>query len=268
MAAARTERPLMSPFIAIHSRIFLISSVVVTALVAVGGAILAILKFGLRKNVQTAWLAYKGWLVMIPIIALCIILGRQTVIVGITLLAGLGFRGFALRDGIEPRSLGHGNGISSADRHRRDCLGQSLRLVSCDAGSRDQRAGDPSDRVQSVRGSAANRIARGLCVYLLVLDVLAHRFFSQWPKSIRVPHLPAAGDRAERREHFTFGRLLGRRPLRDQISPRKTWGGCLAHWPFQWRPHGPCDFCFLPFPRFNCCSSAFSSVSADNSAIW
>lgn len=218
----------MSPVIAIHSRIFLISAVLVTALVAIAGAILLILKFALRKNVQSAWLAYQGWLVMIPIIALAIVLGQWAVIAGVTLLSAFGFREFARATGLERDRLVCGtvyflvilNGaIVWVDRfdwfRAMPVLATTLLVILPIARNR-------------VEGQLRS-MSLSIFAFIYLCWMFAHiAWLANGPNPYGYLIFLLLATELNDVSAFTFGRLLGRRPLRDRISPRKTWGGALG----------------------------------------
>ena len=69
------------------------------ALVLAGG-ILAIMAWGLRKDVHSVWLTYRSWLVLIPLTVGAIALGRVPAIVLAALLAGFAFKEFARATGL------------------------------------------------------------------------------------------------------------------------------------------------------------------------
>src|SRR5207247_8046207 len=85
----------MSPTRALQSPVFLFYLALAASLLAVAGVVLAVLKWGLRKNVGHAWRAYGGWLFMVPLLLLVFFLGREAGIVFVTLVAIFGFREFA-----------------------------------------------------------------------------------------------------------------------------------------------------------------------------
>src|SRR5512140_3575499 len=74
--------------------------IVLTALLAVAGALLLVLRFVLKRNVDHAWKAYRGWLIMIPLVFAALFFGRDTTIVFFTLLALGAFTEFARATGL------------------------------------------------------------------------------------------------------------------------------------------------------------------------
>src|SRR5688500_13430608 len=73
---------------------------VLVALLVVAGGLLAFLRFVLRKNVDHAWKAYRGWLIMIPLVFAALYFGRETTVVFFTLLAIAAFTEFARATGL------------------------------------------------------------------------------------------------------------------------------------------------------------------------
>src|SRR5438094_896571 len=63
-------------------------------------AALALLKWGLHKDVDHAWRAYRGWLLMVPLGLGCIFLGRAVAITLFTVVAAFGFKEFARATGL------------------------------------------------------------------------------------------------------------------------------------------------------------------------
>ena len=90
----------MTPQTAWQSEIFRTYAVIVCVILAVAGLVLALLKWGLKKDVHSIWLTYRSWLVMTPLILGCVFGGRIVVIVFISLLAGFGFKEFARATGL------------------------------------------------------------------------------------------------------------------------------------------------------------------------
>src|SRR5437867_7490977 len=90
----------MSPTRALQSPAFLFFLALAAGLLVVGGVVLAVLKWGLRKSVGHAWAAYGGWLFMVPVPLLVYFLGREACIAFVTLVAIVGFHEFARATGL------------------------------------------------------------------------------------------------------------------------------------------------------------------------
>src|SRR5947209_20007450 len=91
----------MSPTMALQSSVFWLYVTLAAGLLVVGGLVLAVLHWGLRKNVGQAWRTYCGWLLIVPLLLLCFFLGRVAVIVFLTFVAVLGFKEFARATGLD-----------------------------------------------------------------------------------------------------------------------------------------------------------------------
>ena len=89
----------MSIEAAILSPVFRTYLIIVVGLLLLAGLVLGVM-YLLGKNVTSPLRTYRGWLLMIPIVLGTVILGREAVIVGITLLAILGFYEFARATGL------------------------------------------------------------------------------------------------------------------------------------------------------------------------
>ena len=90
----------MSPSAALASDIFRAFALITTVLLFVGGAIIVVLRFGLAKNVSHAWESYCGWLVMVPLISICLFAGRTTAVCFFAVVAILAFMEFARATGL------------------------------------------------------------------------------------------------------------------------------------------------------------------------
>jgi phosphatidate cytidylyltransferase len=74
--------------------------VIAGSVLVFAGIAIAVLKWGLKKNVEHAWRAYRGWLIMIPLVIGAILLGRIATIVFFGLIAIAGFTEFARATGL------------------------------------------------------------------------------------------------------------------------------------------------------------------------
>jgi phosphatidate cytidylyltransferase len=73
---------------------------VLIGLLAVAGTLLALLHFVFHRNVAHAWKAYRGWLIMIPLVFGALLFGRVATIIFFTLLALGAFSEFARATGL------------------------------------------------------------------------------------------------------------------------------------------------------------------------
>src|SRR5207245_4660537 len=90
----------MSPRTALQSPVFLFYLALAASLLVLAGIMFGVLKWGLGKNVDHAWAAYRGWLCIVPLLFLCFFLGREAVIIFLTLVAMFGFTEFARASGL------------------------------------------------------------------------------------------------------------------------------------------------------------------------
>src|SRR3954452_9765329 len=90
----------MSPSAAIASPVFRFYLSLSVLLLIGAGVVLAVLRWGAGRNVDHAWRAYCGWLVMVPLLLVAIFLGRAVTIVFFTTVALFGFKEFARATGL------------------------------------------------------------------------------------------------------------------------------------------------------------------------
>ena len=226
----------MSPAMALQSPVFLFYLALAAGLLVCAGVVLAVLKWGLRRNVGHAWTAYCGWLFMVPLLLLVFFLGREAVIIFLTLVAIVGFQEFARATG-----LSH-DWISTGVVH----LGISATGVVCFMT-------DPTDGAPGWYGlfmalpvfviamilvvPVARNRAQGQ-LKLLALAVVGFVYFG-W----MFGHLAFLANSASAYSYlgylvvavelndvaaYTWGKAFGRHLLRDNISPKKTWEGAVG----------------------------------------
>lgn len=90
----------MSPSAALASPVFRFYLALATGLLLGAGALLVVLRFWLGKNVEHAWKAYLGWLIIVPLGLGVIFLGRVATIVFFTIVAIFGLKEFARATGL------------------------------------------------------------------------------------------------------------------------------------------------------------------------
>ncbi|HEX2834166.1 MAG TPA: phosphatidate cytidylyltransferase [Thermoanaerobaculia bacterium] len=215
-------------------RIFL---VIAGGVLLFAGTAIAILKWVLKKNADHAWHAFRGWLVMIPLVVGAILLGRVATIVFFGIVALVGFTEFARATGLYRDWLVTGlvyAGIVGLaivtlisppdDPAKIGWYGMFMALpVYVVAGVllapilRDRTKGQLQVVALAMVGFvyigwmfghlaflADGRNAAGYILFLL---------FS-------VPLCDVAA--------FTFGKMFGRHRMRPNISPNKTWEGSFG----------------------------------------
>src|SRR6185295_9396723 len=90
----------MSPSAALASEVFRSFAVITIGVLAVGGIAIAVVRFGFAKDVSRAWEAYRGWLVMIPLIGASLFAGRAVAICFFALIAVVAFTEYARATGL------------------------------------------------------------------------------------------------------------------------------------------------------------------------
>jgi phosphatidate cytidylyltransferase len=226
----------MSPQAGLSNDIFLFYMAVAAGLLLVAGVVIAVMRWGLRKNMDHAWNAYRGWLLMVPLLCVSIFLGREAAITFFTIVAIFGFKEFARATGLYNDWLMTGTvylGILATG------------LVSL-----------VTDPVLGTPGWYGIFIALPVFVIalILIIPILRNETRGQL-QAIALAmvgfiylgwmfgHLAFLANSKDAYSYvlylifavelndvaaFTFGKLFGRRKLRSNISPNKTWGGSLG----------------------------------------
>lgn len=226
----------MSPNAALQSNTFGLYIVIVGGALGCAGATLSVLTYGLKKNVQSIWATYRGWLIMAPAVLGCIFAGRGTTIVFFSLLAIFGVREFARATGLY-----------------RDWWMTGTVYVGIVAVSVVTLMADPFTGQPGWLGLFMTLPVYAIAL-LLVIPILRNRTHGQLQAvSLAIVsfiyigwmfgHLGFLANSNHPYGYllyiifaveindvaaFTFGRLFGRHRLRSQISPNKTWEGSLG----------------------------------------
>jgi phosphatidate cytidylyltransferase len=201
------------------------------------GAVIAILKWGLKKNAEHAWRSFVGWLIMIPLVIGAILLGRTATILFLGLVAMAGFTEFARATGLYRDWLITGwvyigiagitivTLIPPPGEHLIGWYGMFMALpVYVVAGIllmpilRDRTKGQ------------LQLVALGIVGFIYIGWMFGHlAFLANDPRNgagwilfllFSVPLCDVAA--------FTFGKIFGRAKMRPNISPNKTWAGSLG----------------------------------------
>ena len=226
----------MSTSIALQTEAFRAYVLLTGGLLLVAGTFLTGVTYILKRNVQSIWTTYRGWLVMVPLILGCIYAGRATTIVGCTLVAIFGMKEFARATGLY-----------------RDWWMTGAAYLAIAAVGVVSLAPDPFTGQPGWFGLFA-----GLPVYaiafLLMIPIVRNRTRGQLQSvSLAIVgfiyigwmfgHLGFLANSNHAYGYllflifavelndvaaFLFGRLFGRHPLRCNISPNKTWEGSLG----------------------------------------
>lgn len=90
----------MSPSVALQSDVFRLYLLTVGGVLGAAGVALGMLHWGLKKNIESVWATYRGWLIMAPVVMGCIFAGREATVTGSTLVAIFGLKEFARATGL------------------------------------------------------------------------------------------------------------------------------------------------------------------------
>jgi len=217
---------------ALQSDIFLTYVVIVAGLLVFAGAVLGVLYlFG--KNVSAPAKTYRGWLIMVPLVFGAIFLGREATIVGVTLLAVIGFKEFARATGLYNDwwmtgavylALGMLALVSLAPDPRLEQYGwyglfmalpvfviATILLIPI---LRDRSKG----QLQEVSLAILGFIYFGWMFMHL-------GFLANTPQAYGYLLFLAFAVEINDISAYTFGKLFGKRKLREEISPNKTMAG-------------------------------------------
>lgn len=226
----------MSPSLALQSPVFLFYLALAAGLLTVAGMILAVLKWGVRSNVGPAWKAYCGWLLIVPLLILGFFLGREAAIIFLTFVAVIGFREFA-----RATELCNDRFITGAVHLGIVATGIVCLVVDPGDGSPGWYGlfmALPVFAVAAIllipiirnRGEGQLRmLALAIVgfvyfgwmfghVAFLANSAYAYSYLGYLVVAVEVNDVSA----------YTFGKLFGRRQLRSNISPTKTWEGALG----------------------------------------
>ncbi len=227
---------IMSASSALQTEAFRQYVLVTGGLLLAAGGILTGLTYVLKRNVQSIWATYRGWLVMVPLVLSCIYAGRATTIVGCTLVAIFGMKEFARATGLYRDWWMTGSAYLAI---------ATVGVVSLVP---DPFTGQPGWFSLFV-GLPVYAIA-----FLLTIPILRNQTHGQLQSvSLAIVgfiyigwmfgHLGFLANSSHAYGYllylifavelndvaaFLFGRLFGRHPLRRNISPKKTWEGSLG----------------------------------------
>ncbi|MFC1597300.1 phosphatidate cytidylyltransferase [Planctomycetota bacterium] len=226
----------MSPNAALESSVFLTYLGVLLGALAVAGAAIGVLGLMLKKDVSHAWKAYRSWLIMIPLVLVCIFLGRLATIAFFTLLAAFGFKEFARATGLY------------RDWYMTGVVYAGILGVGVLSSIYDPRLGLPGWygmfvvwpayvialilMVPILRNRAQGQlqiIALALLGFIYIGWMFGHIAFLANSKYAYgyLFYLICAVELNDVAA-YTFGKTFGRHALRSNISPKKTWEGSLG----------------------------------------
>lgn len=220
---------------ALHNDIFLNYVVIIGGTLIIAGLMLVIVK-AMGKSVASLWLTYRGWLVMAPLVLGAIFLGRTATIIGVALLAMLGFKEFARATGLYE------------DWWMTGLVYLGIVLVAVSSFIDDPRQGHPGWyglfmampayicgmilMVPIMRNRAKGQLRQIALAILgfiyfgwmfshlgfLTNSVYAYGYILYLIFAVEINDIAA----------FTCGRIFGRHKLRENISPNKTIEGSIG----------------------------------------
>ncbi|MDH3628704.1 MAG: phosphatidate cytidylyltransferase [Acidobacteriota bacterium] len=216
--------------------IFLRYLTIIGGVLLAAGLILTFVTFVLRKRVASIWATYRGWWIMAPLVVVFIGLGRQATIVGVTLLALMGFREFARATGL------------SRDRTMSGLVYAGILALGTLTLVEQPRTGLPGWYglymaapayfvaivllVPILRNRARGQlqtVALTILSFIYLGWMFGHLgFLANTPHSIGYLLFVVFAVEVNDVAAFTFGKMFGRRPLRSEISPNKTVEGSLG----------------------------------------
>lgn len=199
-------------------------------------ALLAVLRFVLGRNVEHAWRSYRGWLLMIPALLAALFLGREATIVFFTTLGAAGLHEFARATGLSQNRPMYAAAQTGVAALGIVCLLTDPRLgvpgwyglfmalpvyvvatIVTMPILMNRTAGQLRDMALAVIGFVYFGWMFGHLAFLANSNH-AYSYLLYLLFAVELNDVAA----------FTFGKILGRRQLRSNISAKKTWAGALG----------------------------------------
>jgi phosphatidate cytidylyltransferase len=186
--------------------------------------LLALIQVLLRKNLAPVWSTYRSWLIIAPLCAIVIFLGRTPFIVAVTLVALFAAREFVV--------------ASKLERATSCILYAGIIAIGLRSLASSPIAGVSAVAVALIlllpifRNRPRNAIrtmSLGAIAFLYLGWMFGHlsRLTSTTNPYGYICFLLFATEINDVAA-FTFGKLFGRHVLRSEISPHKTWEGALG----------------------------------------
>ena len=218
---------------ALTDPVFLTYAKLVGGLLAAAGAALLFITFVLRKNVSGVWRTYLGWLIMIPLVFGALAAGREAIIIGVGLLALVGFKEFARATGLYEDWWMTGTvyfGIlavvatSLVSHPRTGAVGWYGLFMAIPVYVVSAILIVPI--VRDVARRQLQTVALAILGFVYLGWMFSHLgFLANTPNAIGYILFLVVAVEGNDIAAFTCGKLFGRRKLREHISPNKTLGG-------------------------------------------
>ena len=228
----------MSPQIALHDPVFRAYFIIVLISLILGGAVLALVRFVVKKESASMFRTYWSWIFMAGLGLTFVFLGRIPTIAGVTLLAIFAFKEFARASGLYRDWWMTGAvyagivavGVASVISHPRGeepGTGWYGLFVAVPVFAIALILLIPILRNRA-RGEL-QRMSLAIVGFIYMGWMFGHLGFlanatNAYGFVCFIIFATAVCDVAA----FTFGKIFGRHPLRSEISPNKTWEGALG----------------------------------------
>lgn len=220
---------------ALHSGIFLSYLVIIGGLMVIAGLAIGVLHaFG--KDVTSIIRTYRGWLIMIPIVIGIIFLGRTATIIGVAALAIFGFKEFARATGLYD------------DWWMTGIVYLAIAAIGVVSFVADPRLGRPgwyglfmampvfvisaillTPILRNRAKGQLRQVALAIVGFIYFGWMFSHLgFLANTPNAYGYFLFLLFAVEINDIAAFTFGKLFGKRKLRENISPNKTIGGSLG----------------------------------------
>lgn len=227
---------MMSPAAALANDTLLTYIVLVGMLMAGIGLLLVLLSGVFHCRIGSIWRTYRSWLVMVPLVLVVLVAGRVATILSVAVLAAGAFREFARATGL-----------------CRDAWITGAVYVGIAAVTASSLIEDPWQHVPGWYGLFMALPVYIVCL-ILIVPIARNRTSGQLQNSALAvlgfiyvgwmfSHVGFLANSVHAYGYllflllavesndvaaFTWGKLVGRRKLRDAISPNKTWGGAIG----------------------------------------
>jgi phosphatidate cytidylyltransferase len=208
----------------------------VSTLLASVGLLLLVLTYVFQCRLGSVWRTYRSWLVIVPLVLVVIVAGRVATILSVAALAMFAFKEFARATGLDKDSgmtaavyvgiaaVAATSLVQDPWRHLPGWYGLfmalpvyvvSLILIVPIARNR-------------TRGQLQNS-ALAVLGFIYMGWMFSHvGFLANSPHAYGYLMFLLLAVESSDVAAFTSGKLFGRRKLRAEISPNKTWGGALG----------------------------------------
>lgn len=226
----------MSPRAALESEIYLRYVAIVVGILLAAGLAIGLLRLFTKRDVSHAARSFRTWLAIVPAVAGALFLGREATIVFIAALSAIGFWEYARATGLARERAMSGivlvgivglavialcaeGWLALADWYGLFMTSPVFvtAAILCVPVIRNRAAGELQPLALAVLGFVYIGFMFGHLA-LLANSKYAYGYLSFLFVAVELSDVAA----------YTCGRLLGRHPLRSNISPNKTWEGAIG----------------------------------------